>query len=116
MKPPNVIRVRKLRNANAVLMSQNIPQNSLVAPSYGQKEIFVGWVPDRQNESPTDKMAPSAPKNGHIPGPRDAWDPKQGSVGPHSACIQICLTGVSPRTAPKTGKIHFLAFLAHSGP
>ena len=33
-------------------------------------------------------MAPSPPQNGHISGPRDTWDPEQGSLGPHLACDQ----------------------------
>ena len=53
------------------------------------KKNFVGWVPNRQNRSPTNKMAPSTPPNGHIPGPRDTSDPKQGSLGPHLARKQI---------------------------
>ena len=61
------------------------PKISLVAPSYGQNVFFVGWVPNRQDRSPTDEMACSAPRNGHISGPRDTWDPKQGSPGPHLA-------------------------------
>ena len=36
-EPLEVARVRKLRNANALLMSQKFPENSPVAPSYGQK-------------------------------------------------------------------------------
>ena len=57
-------------------------------------------------------MATSAPQNGHILGPRDTRDPKQGSLGPHSACDQIWSAGDSPRADPKTRKIHFLAFWA----
>ena len=68
--------------------------------------FFVTWVPNRQNQSPTDEIAPSAPQNGHTSGPRDAWDPKQGSTGPHLAYDQLWSMGVSPRTA----------FLACSGP
>ena len=44
------------------------------------------------------------------------WDPKQGSLGPHLACDQIWSAGVSPRTTPKTGKIHFWAFSARFMP
>ena len=72
--------------------------------------FFVGWVPDRQNRSPTDETAPSPPKNGHISGPRVTWDPKQGSLAPHLACNQIWSAGVSPGTAPKTGKSTFRPF------
>ena len=35
VKPPNVVRARNLRNANAIPMSQIIPENWAVAPSYG---------------------------------------------------------------------------------
>ena len=55
-------------------------------------------------------------KTGHISGPRVTWDPKQGSLGPHLACDQIWSAGVSPRTTPKTGKIHFWAFSARFMP
>ena len=78
--------------------------------------FFVSWVPNQQNRSPTDKTVPSPPKNGHISGPRVTWDPKQGSLGPHIACDQIWWAGVAPRPAPKTGKLHFWAFLARVGP
>ena len=100
VKPPNIVRVRQLRNTNAVPMSQNIPGNSPVAPSYGGNGFFVGWVPNRQNRSATDEMAPSAPRNGHIPGPRITWDPKQGSLGPHLACKQLW-SGGEPNGAAK---------------
>ena len=50
---------------------------------------------------------PPPPPNGHILGPRDTWDPKQGLLGPHVACDQIRWAGISPRTAPNIGKIHF---------
>ena len=86
--------VRKLRNANAVPVSQNIAENSPVAPSYGQNGFFVGWVPNRQNRSLTDEMASSPPQNDHIPGPRDTWDPKQGSLGPHLACKHLWSGGI----------------------
>ena len=77
------------------------------------KRIFFGWVPNQQNRSPTNEMGPSPPapppqkKNGHIPGPRDTWGPKQGSLGPHLACNQIWSAAISPRANPKTGRIHF---------
>ena len=58
------------------------------------KRFFVGWVPDRQNRSPTKETAPSPHPNGHILGPRDTWDPKQGSLGPHFARKQISSAGV----------------------
>ena len=77
--------------------------------------FFVGWVPNRQNQSPTDEMAPAPLQNTHLPSPKDTWDPKQGSVGPHLACDQIWSAGISSKTAPNTGKIHFLAFLARFG-
>ena len=38
LKPPHVVRVRKLRKANAVLMSRKIPENTPVAPSYGRND------------------------------------------------------------------------------
>ena len=94
MEAPNVVRVANMRKANAVPISQNIPENSPVAPSYGRNGFFGGWVPNRQNRSPTDETAPSAPQNGHIPGPRDTWDPKQGSLGPHLACKQLWSGGI----------------------
>ena len=95
---------------------EKFPNKTHVAPSYFQNSFLVGWVSTRQNRSPTEEMAPSAPQNGHTPGPRDTWDPTQGLLGPHLACKQIWSVGVSPRTAAKTGKIHFLPFLARFGP
>ena len=55
VEPPNVVRVRKLRNANAVPMSQNIPENSLVAPSCGRNGFLVGWRPVLSVRNPTEK-------------------------------------------------------------
>ena len=45
VNPPDAVRVRKLRNANAVPMSQNNPQKSPVAPSYGQNGFFCQLGP-----------------------------------------------------------------------
>ena len=60
VKPPNVVKVRKLRNANAVPMSQNIAKKSLVAPSYGQNGfLLVGSLTDRT--SPQLTKWPPAP-------------------------------------------------------
>ena len=111
-KPPNVVRARKLCDANVLPMSLKIPENWPVAPSYRQNG-FVGWVPNRQNRSPTDETAPS-------PTPKRPYLGSQGHVGPqtlgpHVACDQIWSAGVSPRADPKTGKIHFLVFLARFG-
>ena len=39
--------------------------------------------------------------------PRGTWEPTWDSLGPYSACDQIWSAGVSPRMAPKTGKINF---------
>ena len=104
-----VAAVRKVRNVKALPTSQSFPQSSLVAPRLRPKRCFVGWVPNRQNRSPTDATAPAPPRNGRIPGPMDTWDPKQCSLAPHLARKQIWSAGVSPRTAPKTGKMHFFA-------
>ena len=43
--------------------------------------------------------------------PRGTWKPTWDSLGPYSACDQIWSAGVSPRMAPKTGKIHFFSGL-----
>ena len=64
-------------------MSQKNPENSPLTPSYGRNGFFVSWVPNRQNHSPTDEMAPSPPQNGHIPGPRSHGTPNR--VGGHLA-------------------------------
>ena len=56
-------------------------------------------------------LQPPPKKNGHNLGPRDTWDPKQGPLGPHLACDQTWSAGVSPRTAPKTGKGHLFGVL-----
>ena len=50
LEPPNAVRVRKLRNTNAVQLSQTFPANGPVAPSYGQNEF---WLHNRQNGSAT---------------------------------------------------------------
>ena len=53
VKPPNVVRARKLRNTNTVPVRQNNTKKSLVAPSYGQN-LFC-WLgpyltkPNRRN-------------------------------------------------------------------
>ena len=52
-------------------------------------------------------MAPSSPQNGHIWGPGDVWEPKQGV---RLACDQIC---ISPRAAKKST---FWVVLARFGP
>ena len=80
------------------------------------KWFFVGSVPTLHSGSPTGEMVPRHPQSTRILGPRDTQEPKQGSVGPHSACDHIWSPGVSPRTAPKTGKTHFLAFLVRFRP
>ena len=107
---PNVVIARELRNATAVPMSQTIPENSPVAPSYGQNSfLVVGFPTDKTGLQPT-KWPPAPPQKRQNPGPRETWDPKQGPVGPHLACNQIWSAGVSSGTAPKTGKIDLLAF------
>ena len=68
---------------------------------------MLGSLTEKTGPRPTKCPPPSPPKDGHTSGPRDTWDPKQGSSGPHLACTQIWSPGVSPRTAPNTGKIHF---------
>ena len=73
--------------------------------------MSVRSLTDKTRPQPT-KWPPAAPLSARISGPRDTWDPKQGSLGPHSACKQIS----SARTAAKTGKIHLLVFLARFGP
>ena len=87
-----------------------------MALTYGRNRFFVGWVPNRQNRSPTDEMAPSPPQSARISHPSDTWDPKQGSLGPHSACNQIWAAGISPRTAPRPGKATFWRFWPVAGP
>ena len=127
-KCPNPPKTSKSRETTLRLQSKKVAQRER-APDEPKKirklaggtelrpkKFSVGWVPNRQNRSPTDEMAPSPPPNGHIPGPRDTWGPKQGTVGPHLACDQIWPAAVSSRMAPKTGKIHFLVFLARFGP
>ena len=62
VKPPNVVRVRKLRNANAVPMSQNTPEKSPLAPSYGQNGFLsVGSLTDRTSPQLT-KWPPTPSK------------------------------------------------------
>ena len=122
-KPPKISKSRKTgvkrRQSKKVAQrkrgydEQNRPENWPVAPSYRQNG-FVGWVPNRQNRSPTDETAPS-------PTPKRPYLGSQGHVGPqtlgpHVACDQIWSAGVSPRADPKTGKIHLWAFLARFGP
>ena len=110
------MKVREVRCANAVPMSQKKTENYPPAPSYGRNGFLsVGSLTDRTGPQLT-KRPPAPPRNGHTPGPRDTWNPKQGSLGPHLARKQIWSAGVSLRTAPKTGKIHFLVFLARFRP
>ena len=50
LTPPNIVGVRKWRNANAVPMSQKNAENSLVAPSYGRNGsggggLWAGRIP-----------------------------------------------------------------------
>ena len=111
VKPPNVVRVRKLRSPN----EQKTPRKLTAGAELRPEQVFVGRAPKRQNRSPTDATAPSPPPNGHLPGPRDAWDPNQSSVDPHLASDQNWLAGVASTTAPKIGNIHFLVFLACFG-
>ena len=74
-QPPNVVRARQLRNANAVPMSQNIPENWPVAPSYGQKGFWsVGSLTNKTGPQPT-KWPPAPPKKRPYLG-------SQGHVGP----------------------------------
>ena len=48
VKPPNIVRVRKLRHVNVALMSQKNPENSPVAPSYGLNDFWsVGSLADK---------------------------------------------------------------------
>ena len=93
-------------------LARKLPGGAELRP----KQSFVGWVPNQQNRSPTDGMAPGALQSARILGPRDMGEPKQASLGPHLACGQIGSAGVSPRTARQTKKIHFLAFLVRFGP
>ena len=55
VEPPNLVKVRKLRNATAVQVSQKLPENSPVAPGYGQNGFFlsVGALTDRTGPQPT---------------------------------------------------------------
>ena len=101
---------QRKRGSDEPKISQKLPGGVEVRP----KQFFVGWVPNRQNRSPTDEMAPSALQNGHIPGPRDKWDPKQGSLGPHLACKRRGAS--SPERPPRPGKSTFWRFCPFSGP
>ena len=120
-KPPNVVRLRKLRNANAVPMSQKIPKTRRRPVAGGTelrpKQFFVCWVPNQQNRSPTYETAPSPPLKMAIPqapGPRDTWDPKQGSVGPH--LIKFGRWVFRPERPPRPGKSTLWRFWPILGP
>ena len=94
------------RGSDESPLAQNLPVGAQFGPS-----------PCPPDPPPThDEMAPSPPQSAPISDPRGTSDPKRGSLRPHSACGQIWSGGVSPRTAPKSRKIHFPTFLAHFGP
>ena len=73
-------------------MSQKNPEKSPVAPSYGQNGFVVGWVSNRQNRSPTDEMAPSAPQKRPYPGPQGHMGPQTGFTG-SAFSMQTTLVG-----------------------
>ena len=76
-----------------------------------RNKIFNIFPPtDKTVPEPTTRPRPPPP-NAHISGPRGTSDPKWGSLRPHSACDQIWSVGVSPRRAPKTGKIKKIGVL-----
>ena len=84
------------------------PNFNIFSIVFGPETLLsVGSLTNKTGPQPT-KWPLAPPQNGHILGPRDTWDPKQGSLYPCLACDQMWSAGVSPRTAPKTGKIHFL--------
>ena len=91
-------------------MSPHCPENSPVAPSYGPNTYPGGGPYPPPDPPPThDNMAPRPPQSARISDPRGTSDPKRGSLRPQLASDKIWSAGVSPRTAPKTGKIHFFS-------
>ena len=57
--------------------SQKLAGGSELQP----KRIFVSWVPNRQNQCPTDEMAPQHPPKRPYPRPQGHMGPETGFTG-----------------------------------
>ena len=81
----------------------------------GPNFLSDGSLANKTGPQPT-KCPPAPPQSGHNLGPRDTWDPKQGSPGPHLACDQIGLAPFHPERPPRPGTSTFSASLVRLGP
>ena len=83
------------------------PQRKIKFSMFFGSEIFfpVGSLTDKTGPQPT--KWPPAPENGYISGPRDTWDPKQGSLGMRSNLV----SGRSAQNGPQDRKNPLFRFL-----
>ena len=112
VKPPNVVRIRKLRNANAVQMSQKNPGNSPVAPSYGQNSfLWVGFL--------TDRTGPQLMKWSPAPPPERPYLGSQGYMGPQTGFTGSAFSMRSNLVGgffAQNGNIQFVCIFGPFGP
>ena len=63
------------------LVGTTTKNNRSNVPDFFGSESFVSWVPNRQNQSPADEMAPSPPKKRPYLGSQGHMGPKTGFTG-----------------------------------
>ena len=109
VKPPNVVSVRKLRNANAVPMSPNGQ-----VPSYGQNGfLFIGTLPDKTDDR---QNGPQFPPKRPYPGPQGHLGPQAVFPGSALSMQSNLVSGRFAQNGHPPGRSIFGCFWPVSGP